>query len=162
MTESLPQKTSYPAAESADVFVRTNNFSKPLVLIVEQDDESRCMLRTLLEMWNYRVLEAKNDEEAVCLVRENCPNLILIDITLQYMNTLASLRRLRRIAQCGETPIIFLSGHAQPALRDLALAFGANDLLVKPVDYDLLRKTLRRQSRKNKKRSGEIFGGVYR
>ncbi len=142
------------------MFVNTANYSEPLVLIVEPDDDARFMLKTLLEMWNYRILEARNVEESIRLAMENCPNLILLDTTLQYTDTLASLRRLRRITEYGAVPIIFLSGHAQPTLCELVLALGANDLLVKPVDYDHLRKTLRRQSKKNKKRLGEIFGGI--
>lgn len=161
MNESISQEKFHISAENINMSVRTANILNPLVLVVEPDEESRFMLRTLLEIWNYRVLEAKSGEEALALAMETCPDLILMEITLQYLDTLASLRRLRRIAQCGEIPIIFLSGHAQPKLRELALALGADDLFVKPVDYELLRKTINRQSKKNKKGTGEIFGGIY-
>ncbi|HVI70190.1 MAG TPA: response regulator, partial [Pyrinomonadaceae bacterium] len=60
----------------------TKQATTPTVLLVEDTEDNRFMMRRLLEMTGYRVIEAMNGEEAVKLAREESPQLILMDLSL--------------------------------------------------------------------------------
>ena len=62
------------------------NVNRQLILLVEDNQDSRNMLRTLLELWSYRVIEAHNGEEAVRLAKSECPNLILMDVAIPLLD----------------------------------------------------------------------------
>lgn len=106
---------------------------KPLVLVVEDHEDTRTMLRCLMEMHGYKVAEAADGEEAVRLAGMLCPDIILMDTTLPIVDGLTATRRIRQLTAIRRVPIIFLSGHAQPGCRDVALATGGDDYLVKPI-----------------------------
>lgn len=110
----------------------------PTVLIVEDDADSRELLRTILEMWNYRVVEAKDGLEAMNLAENICPDLILMDVKLPLLDGLETARRIRSSTPICRTPIIFLSGCVEAKYRAAANEAGANAYLVKPVDFDKL------------------------
>ncbi len=61
---------------------------KPLVLIVENDDDSREMLKTSLELWDYRTAESEDGEESIEAAISKCPNLILMDTSLSKIDGL--------------------------------------------------------------------------
>jgi two-component system, OmpR family, phosphate regulon response regulator PhoB len=105
----------------------------PLVLVVEDHDDTRFLLKTMLEMRGYRVAEASNGEEGVLLAGSEHPQLVLMDATLPRMDGLAATRRIRSDSSLEGVPVVFLSGHAQPDFRAAALDAGGTDFLVKPV-----------------------------
>lgn len=107
--------------------------AQPLVLVVEDHDDTRFMLRYLLETRGCRVAEAEDGEEGVYMAESLCPDIIVMDISLPRLDGLAATRRIRQLAVIRDVPIIFLSGHAQPDFRALALGMGGNDYLVKPL-----------------------------
>lgn len=127
---------------------KTDNL-KPLVLIVENDEDSRVMLKTLLEIWGYRTAESEDGEESIEVALLNCPNLILMDISLSKMDGLTTMRRMREIDTLRGVPIVFISGHAQPEFRSFALTGGGDDFLVKPVDFVQLETVLEKFIGKN-------------
>ena len=114
----------------------------PTVLIVEDDEDNRLMLKIMLEMWNYRVLEAENGEEAVDSARVNQPDLILMDLKMQLLSGLEATRRIRRSAEIAGVPIIFVSGCAEASHRNAALDAGGNEYLVKPIVFEHLEKVV--------------------
>ena len=114
----------------------------PTVLIVEDDEDNRLMLKIMLEMWNYRVLEAENGEEAVSSARANCPDLILMDLKMQLLSGLEATRQIRRSAEIAGVPIIFVSGCAEAGFRRAALDAGGNEYLVKPIVFEHLENVL--------------------
>ncbi len=120
---------------------QSNNLS-PLVLIVENDTDSREMLRTLLEIWGYRVAESENGDESVNVALCKRPNLILMDVSLSKTDGLATMRRMREIDTLRGVPIVFVSSHAQPEFRSFFLNAGGDDFLVKPVDFNQLERVL--------------------
>lgn len=137
LTSRLQERTSiYQMTDYA------NNL-KPLVLIVENNDDSRQMLKTLLEIWDYRVAESPDGEESIELAVGECPSLILMDVSLSKMDGLTTARRMREIDALRGVPIIFVSGHAQPEFRASAMTVG-DDFLVKPVDFNQLETVLER------------------
>lgn len=117
----------------------------PLVLIVEDHEDTRFMLRTVLERrGGVSVVEAENGEIAITLVESLHPDLILMDGTLPLLDGFAATRRIRELASGCDVPIVFLSGHAQPASEAQAFAAGCNDYLTKPFTLGELKRILER------------------
>ncbi len=120
-----------------------------LVLILSRDDDTRFLYRTLLEMWNYRVTESTNVEETLSTVAVVKTDIILFDCVMPFSLNLETLGKLRESDGLAEMPIVLISGFAQPHYRSLALGGGADDYLVKPVDFDMLEDSLQNNISKN-------------
>lgn len=117
----------------------------PVILVVEDDDDNRFMLKTLLEMKGYHVVQARDGQEAAeVLERDPAPQLLLVDLQLPRLNGFALTRRVRQHAQLGRVPIVVVSGHDPAQHRNLALAAGCDDYLLKPIDFDRLEEILQR------------------
>jgi CheY-like chemotaxis protein len=117
----------------------------PLVLIVEDHDDTRFMYRTILEMrGGVSIIEAENGEVATALAESMHPDLILMDATLPLLDGFAATRRIRELASARDVSIVFISGHAQPAYEAKAFAAGCTDYLVKPFALGELERVLER------------------
>ena len=116
----------------------------PLVLVVEDHEDTRFLLRTILEVRGVRVIEAENGETAIALTQSLQPDLILMDGALPLLDGFAATRRIRGLASASDVPIVFLSGHAQPASEARAFAAGCTDYLVKPFAVGELERMLER------------------
>jgi DNA-binding response OmpR family regulator len=114
------------------------------VLVVEDDSDIRFMLRTMLELRGYGVLEAEDGEEGVSVAAGEHPDLILMDATLPRLDGLAATRRIRSLAALKGVPVVFLSGHVQPDFRNEALSCGGDDFLAKPVSLAELERVIER------------------
>lgn len=122
--------------------MRTSN---SCVLVVEDHEDTRFMLRTMLGLrGGISVVEADNGEMAIELADKVHPDLILIDGTLPLVDGYEATRRIRQLTSTAEVPIVFLSGHAQPADEAKAFAAGCNDYLVKPFSLGKLGSLLER------------------
>ena len=109
------------------------------VLVVEDSSDGREGLRQLLELKSYRVRMAADGGEALDAVREERPDVALVDIGLPDMDGYEVARRLRAEEDGGEPlPLIALTGYGQPDDRREALEAGFDLHLVKPVDPDQL------------------------
>jgi len=116
----------------------------PRVLVVEDHEDTRLMLRTVLEMENFSVLEAVDGRDALELALLEKPDIILMDLTLPVVDGVTATRAIRKNKTIGKTPIIFLSGRAEPAGRKAAFAAGCDDYLVKPINLDDVISLMRR------------------
>lgn len=120
------------------------NVYKPSVLVVEDDEDMRHMLRMMLEMRGLSVVEAVNGEMALALVKNVHLDLILMDGTLPLLDGFAATRRIREFAPACDVPIVFLSGHVQAEAQAKAFAAGCTDYLVKPFEFDELESVVER------------------
>ncbi|HVF09813.1 MAG TPA: response regulator [Abditibacteriaceae bacterium] len=116
----------------------------PTIMVVEDDADNRLMMKMLLGMRGYRVVEAANGQEAIEVAERERPQMAIMDLQLPRLNGLAVTRHLRQHAELGAIPIIIISGHDLTHHRPLALAAGCNEYLGKPIDFDLLENTLGR------------------
>ncbi|HEX8000132.1 MAG TPA: response regulator [Pyrinomonadaceae bacterium] len=114
------------------------------VMVVEDFEDNRFMMRRLLEMSGYRVLEAINGEEAVEIARREHPSLILMDLSLPLLDGLAATRRIRQVKELSHIPIVAVSAHDTADFHADALAAGCNDYVTKPIDFDQLEALLHR------------------
>lgn len=121
-----------------------NGHQPPTVMVVEDFEDNRFMMRRLLEMSGYRVLEAINGEEAVELAEREHPSLILMDLSLPLLDGLAATRRIREVEELRQIPIVAVSAHDTADFHAEALAAGCNDYVTKPIDFDQLEALLTR------------------
>ncbi|HSE32170.1 MAG TPA: response regulator [Pyrinomonadaceae bacterium] len=108
---------------------------EPKVLLVEDTEDNRFMMRRLLEMVGYSVVEAHNGQEAVRLAEAETPALILMDLSLPIIDGLAATRLIRKIPTAAKTPIIAVSAHDTADFEAEALAAGCNGYVTKPIDF---------------------------
>lgn len=120
------------------------NDAKKLVLIVEDFEDNRFMLRRLLEMAGYQVIEASDGEQALEMAQHSRPALILMDLSLPRLDGLAATRGIRRHPELSDVPIVAVSAHDSADFHAEALAAGCNDYVAKPFDFDQLDALLAR------------------
>ncbi len=114
----------------------------PTVLLVEDTEDNRFMMRRLLEMSGYRVVEAMNGEEAVKLARAESPQLILMDLSLPLIDGLAATRLIRKVPALEATPIIAVSAHDSSDFQAEAVEAGCNSYVTKPIDFTELEQLI--------------------
>lgn len=123
------------------------NERAPLVLCAEDHDELRRDLCDELREAGYRVVEACDGEEALAHLKAT-PDVILCDITMPGLNGYALLEQVRNgFPELADTPFIFLTALSDRFDIIEGKRLGADDYLVKPIDYDLLLVTLEARKR---------------
>lgn len=116
----------------------------PTVLVVDDDDGIRSLMRKALEMNGCRVVEAKDGDEAVGVARQETPRLILMDIGLPQRSGISATYRIRNHPELRAVTIVAVTAYDSPALRDDALKAGCDDHLIKPINIGQLKDILNR------------------
>lgn len=114
------------------------------VLVVEDFEDNRFMMRRLLEMCGYRVVEAENGREAVERAEAERPDVILMDLSLPIMDGLSATRAIRDGSVSRDVPVVAVSAHDTADFHAEALAAGCNEYVTKPIDFDELENLLAR------------------
>ncbi len=114
-----------------------------IVMVVEDFEDNRFMMRRLLEMSGYRVVEAVNGQEAVEAARRERPDLILMDLGLPGTDGLTAVRKIREHTPANETPILIVSAYDRVEYRTEAVEAGCGGYLTKPLDPNQLLKFVR-------------------
>jgi CheY-like chemotaxis protein len=114
------------------------NSQNPMVLVVEDDEDTRYVTRAALEAGGYRVCEAENGDEAIAMAAREQPDAILMDISMPSMNGLTATARIRGLENLRTIPIIALTAHHETELRADAEACGFTAYVTKPIDYNWL------------------------
>jgi len=112
------------------------------VLLVEDTEDNRFMMRRLLEMSGYQVVEATNGEEAVRLAKSERPDLVLMDLSLPVIDGLAATRAIRKLDGLGKIPIVAVSAHDTSDFQADALAAGCDSYITKPIDFSQLEQLI--------------------
>jgi len=124
--------------------------SKPLVLVVEDEAALVTMLRYNLEKQGFRVEEAADGQEALTLIAETRPDLVLLDWMLPAMSGLEVCRQIRRRPATRDLPVIMVTARTEDQDAVRGLNIGADDYITKPFSIDALlariRALLRRSS----------------
>ena len=131
-----------PPAFSPRPRLRQPHSGKPVVLVVEDNPDSLRTMRALLQD-TYAVLEAVDGRVGVEQTRTHRPDLILMDIAMPIMDGLEALRQIRLDEALRHIPVIAVTASAMKGDQETILAHGFDGYLSKPVDADLLKKTLR-------------------
>ena len=135
---------------------------KPHVLIVEDEAALVTMLRYNLESQGYRVSEAVDGEEAILLVIEEPPDLILLDWMLPSLSGIEVCRRIRRNESARDVPIIMLTARGEDSDRVRGLDSGADDYITKPFSPRELMARVRAVLRRSQPSDNErlVYGDI--
>ena len=113
------------------------------ILVVEDYDDVRGMLKILLESEKFRVLEAATGSEALEVIKNQRPDAILMDLALPGIDGFETIRQIRAIGGFQNTPIIVLTAYTGLSTYETALRAGSNYFMAKPIDFDDLAALLK-------------------
>jgi two-component system cell cycle response regulator DivK len=116
----------------------------PSVLLAEDSQDTRAMLKRAFELKGYRVFEAADGLEALDMARRHRPSLIVIDLNMPVLDGLETVKNLRELeAPTEHVPIVAITAYDVPGMEDAALESGCNRYLRKPLDLAELDSALR-------------------
>ena len=115
-----------------------NNKSCHLILVVDDSDSNRELLSVYLSVNGYEVIEACDGLEAVKLATSECPDLIIMDLSMPVMDGFGAVRLLRQVSGVREVPVIACTAHDTSTHRVQAIGVGFNEVLSKPIDFTQL------------------------
>ena len=108
------------------------------ILIVDDEDEIRTVLRLTLTRAGYDVREAEDGESALESIQDNLPDLILLDVLMPGMDGFEVCRRIRGGTETAHIPILMLSAKTDTRSRQEGMRAGATKYLTKPIAPDQL------------------------
>ncbi len=108
------------------------------ILVVDDDIRNIFVIASALETYEAQILEAMNGQQAIDMLREEDIDLVLMDSVMPEMNGLDAMRIIRQDEDLKHYPIVAITGKAQEEDKQECFDAGANDYIVKPVDYDQL------------------------
>ena len=121
---------------------------QPMVLVVEDELAQREVLAYNLEAEGFAVLKAENGEEALLLVEENAPDIIVLDWMMPNLSGIEVCRRLKTRPETRAIPVIMLSARSEEVDKVRGLETGADDYVVKPFSVVELMARVRTQLRR--------------
>ena len=121
---------------------------QPTVLVVEDELAQREVLAYNLEAEGFRVIKAENGEEALLLVEEDTPDIIVLDWMMPNLSGIEVCRRLKTRPETRSIPIIMLSARSEEVDKVRGLETGADDYVVKPFSVVELMARVRTQLRR--------------
>jgi two-component system cell cycle response regulator DivK len=107
----------------------------PTVLVVDDNADTRVVVRWQLERWGCRVLEASDGQEAFESVVESRPDLVLMDLSMPRVDGFDAIRSIRGREEFARLPIIAVTAFDRADSRDGAKAAGCDQFLSKPIDF---------------------------
>jgi two-component system cell cycle response regulator DivK len=125
-TQSFRAKGSYAMYSQGEA---------PRVLLVEDTEDNRQMMRKLLELSGFQVIEATNGREAIEIALQVKPHIILMDLSLPFIDGLAATRQIRTLPGLSEVPIIAVSAHDTADFHSHALDAGCDAYITKPINF---------------------------
>jgi CheY-like chemotaxis protein len=112
------------------------------ILVVEDNDLNMKLVRSLLEMGNYHVLEAMEAQTGIQLAREHRPDLILMDIQLPGMDGLTATRVIKGDDALKDIPVVAITSYAMEGDEGKSKEAGCAGYIAKPIDTRSFLKTL--------------------
>ncbi len=112
---------------------------KPLSVLVVDDSKSiRCAISNRLQLGGLEVTEACDGKQALACIYEKTPDLVLLDVVMPGMDGLSVLKVLRSNYSKLQLPVILITSRSSTSEIVQAIDMGANDYMIKPVDFDIL------------------------
>jgi len=114
----------------------TSNDCLPIAIVAESDEETRGLIRSLLEFLGFAVVEVSDGAEAYESAMCYQPDLILLE--LPVVNGFSAIRRIKKESELTKIPIIALSSRSATSNKNLAMAAGCSAHVQKPIEFDQL------------------------
>jgi CheY-like chemotaxis protein len=125
----------------------------PTILLVEDFDDTRLMMKMWLVKNGYRVLEAETGEEGVEMAQKEKPDLIIMDMMMPGMNGLDATQLIRQDRAICRTPIVAVSAYGADEYRSIALEAGCDEYVSTPFEprslADIIKNLLIREDQTN-------------
>lgn len=116
----------------------------PTILIAEDNDLNRELLRELLQAHGYDVSEAVNGRQAIDLMRKVRPDVVLLDLNMPVLDGFATLKQIRQDRSLFSLPVMAVTASAMRGDREKVLEAGFDSYLSKPIDSNILYQELDR------------------
>lgn len=126
------------------------------VLVIEDNPKNMKLVRALLLMGEYRVLEAETAEDGLKMAREEKPDLVLMDLQLPGMDGLEATRSLKAEDAFKQTPVVALTSHAMEGDDEKARQAGCDGYVTKPIDTRSFLDTIEQYAGRSKKSEGRV------
>ena len=126
---------------------RANDYapeSRHTILLVEDFDDTRLMMKLWLARRGYDVIEAPSGAEAIRLAREELPDLIIMDMMMPGLSGLDATQRIREHQALRQTPIVAVSAYGAEEYRTLALEAGCDEYVSTPFEPSRLAELIKR------------------
>ncbi len=123
---------------------------EPLVLVVEDEPAQREVLSYNIKAEGYSVMTAETGDEALIMVKETTPDLIVLDWMLPHVSGIEVCRQLKSNAETNKIPVIMLSARSEETDKVRGLETGADDYVVKPYSVAELLARVRTQLRRSR------------
>ncbi|MFD1788120.1 PleD family two-component system response regulator [Sphingomonas floccifaciens] len=119
--------------------ITTSEASPPLILVVDDVLENRSIVQRRLQRMGYECLVADSGPAALDMIRVMSPDLVLLDFMMPEMDGPMVLREIRATPGLADLPVIMLTARTDSASISTTLHHGANDYVVKPIDFAVLK-----------------------
>jgi len=123
--------------------------ARQTILLAEDFDDTRLMMKLWLTKKGYRVLEAESGEEAIALAQSQRPALIIMDVMMPGLNGLDATRRIREDQSLKKTPIVVVSAYGAAEYRAKAINAGCTEYVSTPFEPELLGRLIEKLLREN-------------
>jgi len=107
-------------------------------MVADSDEDERCLLKSVLELKGFQVLEAIDGQEAIEIAVQKRPDLVLMQLKLPVISGFTAIRRIKKHDGLRDVPIIAISVNKPTSNRNLALAAGCEAHMDNPIEFDLL------------------------
>ena len=114
------------------------------IMVVEDYDDTRLLLKQWLEGLGYSVLEASNGQEAVDIADRERPDLILMDLDLPILDGIAATQKIRQKPQLEHVPIVAVTAYPMSYSHVKAFSKGCDEYMRKPIDISELERVVSR------------------
>jgi len=118
---------------NTDLF-QTGTYPCGRVLVVDDEENNRMLLRDSLEAQGHTVIEADSGGKALGIVTQNLPDVILLDVMMPHMDGFQVCKRIKENPNWAHVPVILVTALTDRKERLLGVQSGANDFLTKPID----------------------------
>ena len=118
--------------------------TKRTIMVVEDYEDTRMLLKYGLEQLGYSVLEASNGQDAVEIAAREHPDLILMDLDLPILDGIAATQQIRQQPELEHVPIVAVTAYPMSFTHVKAFAKGCNEYMPKPIDMEKLEELVSR------------------
>ncbi len=145
-TTTFPLFNDVVNQQEQDIQLDQNEVAEVLrgkrLLLVEDNEINQIVAKEILQVAGYTIDVAENGQEALQKLKNNTYHAILMDIQMPVMDGYTATKNIREQAKYADLPIIAMSAHAMKGDKEISLSHGMNDHITKPIDADILYKTL--------------------
>ena len=119
-----------------------DRFMKKTIMIVEDYDDIRTMMKVMIELYGYDVVLARDGSEAVANAKQFHPDIILMDLSMPNMDGLTATKLIRETDELlAQVPIVAITGHGKSHAKQ-AYESGCDKVLEKPINFNVLKPML--------------------